>query len=95
MFIIGMLATIMYIYKGIFDKISFNDKGITTYRFFVCKFYSWDYVEIIKFKEEQKANIIITIKIKKSDINPYTEIVLYDNKTTLDDIKQYYSSNKT
>jgi hypothetical protein len=79
---------------GQFDKVSFNQKGITTYRLFRKRFYPWDKVIDINLNTDFfKQQHIITFAISSSHKKPF-ELVISDYGEILEDVKQYYSINE-
>lgn len=80
---------------GRFDKISFNEKGITTYRLYKKRFYPWDKVINTDLKTDFfREQHIITFTISYGKKKPY-ELVISDYGEIIDDIKQYYSLDET
>jgi hypothetical protein len=86
-----ILLIVIDILMGQFDKVSFNEKGITTYRLFKKRFYPWDKVMDMDLNTDFfKEQHIITFAISSNHKKPL-ELVISDYGEILEDIGQYYS----
>lgn len=97
-FVLGLILLIILFYTllGVYDRISFADSGITIYRLFIKRHYSWDKVSRITFRQAYfGGNLdshLITIYVRGVGKKLPFDVVIQDYGEILDDIKQYYST---